>query len=125
MVQSAQNLMVASPFLVYCLLVLVGLVGALGDVTVNQWARSNQVWWWIVSCFVWVLAATIFGLMLKLHHFTFGVAVVLALVIHSITVLLGDRACYGVKLSPLQWVGILCAVLAFCFVELGRTGSGN
>lgn len=123
--QTTQNLGVASPLLVYCLLVLVGLVGALGDVTVNQWARSNQVWWWVVSCFVWVLAATIFGFVLRLHHFTFSVTVVLALVIHSITVLLIDRVCYGVKLPPLQWAGILCAVLAFCFVELGRTSSGN
>lgn len=120
MVQTAQNPMVASPLLVYCLLVLVGLIGALGDVTVNQWARSNQIWWWIVSCFVWVLAATIFGSVLKLQHFTFGVAVVLALLVHSLCVLAFDYAWYKASLSRWQWLGVVCAILALCCVELGR-----
>lgn len=105
---------------VYGVLILVGLVGAVGDAAVNQWARTHRSEWWIVSCLIWIGAATLFGVVLRWGYFSFSVAVVLALLVHSGMVLLLDRMCYGVRLAAIQWVGILCAIIAFCLLEIGR-----
>lgn len=105
---------------VYGLLTLVGIIGAMGDVAVNQWAKSHRWEWWFISCVVWIGAATLFGYLLRWHYFAFGVAVILALLVHSVCVLLFDFIWEKVSLSYLQWIGVICAVLAFCFIEIGR-----
>lgn len=105
---------------VYGVLVLVGLVGAIGDATVNQWARTSRTWWWVLSCVIWILAATLFGYVLRWRYFTFSIAVVLALLVHSAMVIFLDRMYYGVRLAAIQWVGIICAIAAFCLLEIGR-----
>lgn len=108
---------------VYGVLILVGLVGAVGDAAVNQWARSHKVGWWLVSCLIWIGAATLFGIVLRWGYFSFGISVVLALLVHAAMVLLLDRMYYGVRLASIQWAGILCAVVAFCLLEIGRQAS--
>lgn len=107
--------------LVYSLLVLVGVIGAVGDIAVNQWAKSHRFEWWLTTCAIWIGAASLFGLLLRWQHFSFGVAVILALLVHSGVVLVWDAIWEGAKLSPLQWLGIFCAVLAFCLVEAGKS----
>ncbi len=105
---------------VYGLLVLVGITGALGDIAVNQWAKSWQFNWWLVSCAIWIITATIFGVILHKGYFNFGVAVVLALLVHSGLVLLWDALWEKAHLSSLQWLGVIFALLAFCFLEVGK-----
>jgi hypothetical protein len=74
-----------SGFSVYGLLIVVGVVGAIGDATLNHWARSNRTLWLIVSYAIWIAVATLFGFVLKWDRFTFGAAVVLSLLVHSVT----------------------------------------
>lgn len=105
---------------VYGLLIIVGLVGALGDIAINQWAKSHSFEWWAASCGIWIGAATLFGLLLRWQYFEFGIAVVLALLVHSGVVLVWDAVWERANLSPLQWVGVLCALMAFCFIEIGK-----
>lgn len=106
--------------LIYGLLVAVGVLGALGDIAVNQWAKTHRFEWWLASCTIWIGAATLFGTLLRWQYFTFGIAVVLALLVHSGIVLIWDAAWERAKLSSLQWVGVILAISAFCFIELGR-----
>lgn len=108
---------------VYGVLVIVGLVGAVGDATVNQWVRSGRVLWWFVSCAIWIAAATLFGFVLWRRHFAFSIAVILALLVHSAAVLVIDRVCYSTKLTGLQWLGIVLAVVANCLMEIGKQAS--
>lgn len=106
---------------VYSLLVVVGFVGAIGDIAVNQWAKSHRVEWWLASCAIWIGAASLFGILLRWQHFSFGITVVLALLVHSGIVLVWDAIWERARLSPLQWLGVFCALLAVCLVEVGKT----
>lgn len=107
-------------FWIYGLLVMVGFIGAIGDIAVNQWAKSHRFEWWLASCAIWIGAASLFGLLLRWQYFTFGIAVILALLVHSGIALVWDATWERVRLSPLQWLGVLCAVLAFCLIEVGK-----
>lgn len=107
-------------FWVYGLLIIVGIVGAIGDIAINQWAKSHRFEWWLASCAIWIGVATLFGVLLRWQYFTFGVAVVLALLVHSALALIWDAAWERTKLSPLQWLGVFCALLAFCLIEIGK-----
>lgn len=109
-----------SAFYVYSVLVLVGIVGAVGDATVNKWALTNRPGWWILSCVIWILAATLFGFVLRWQRFTFGGAVVLALLVHQISVLFLDHLHFGGRLTRHEWIGIACASFAIYQMEVGR-----
>lgn len=109
-----------SRLLIYIVLFLVGILGAIGDIAVNQWAKNFKWQWWIVASIIWIGAATLFGLLLHWNYFGFGVAVVLALLIHSICVLVWDHLWEKVTLTPLQWIGVALAIAALCCIELGR-----
>lgn len=67
----------------FLLVVAVALSGVIGDILVNQWAKTQLVRWWILSIPVWVIAATVFGVALREKHYSFGVMVVVILLVHS------------------------------------------
>jgi hypothetical protein len=108
-------------FAVYGLLIVVGVFGAIGDATLNLWARSNRPLWLLVSYLIWIGVATLFGLVLKWERFTFGAAVVLALLVHSVAAIVIDRAYFGGRLSVWEWAGIACACAAITLIEIGRS----
>lgn len=114
-----------SPLYVYGLLVIVGFIGALGDATINEWARTSRLWWWLVSIPIWIAAATLFGYVLHWQYFNFSLAVVVALLVHSGAVLLFDRTILGARFSALQWVGVVLALLALVLLELGRSNASS
>lgn len=112
-------------FLIYTVLTFVGVMGAAGDIAINQWAKSHRWEWWVVSCLVWIATATIFGMILRWDHFKFGVAVILALLIHSICAVLFDWLWYKTNLTATQWIGIAIALIAIGFIEGGKKVEGN
>jgi len=105
---------------IYTVLVFVGIMGAAGDIAVNFWAKSHRFEWWVVSCLIWIGVATLFGVVLRWEHFAFGVAVILALLIHSICAVLFDWLWYKTNLTFAQWAGILMAIIAIGFIEGGK-----
>lgn len=108
-------------FFVYGVLFLVGIVGVIGDLIIYQWARSSRIEWWLLSSIIWIGAATLFGLVLKQGYFTFGTAVVLALLVHSLSALLIDFLYYRVALSHVSLIGVGFALVALCLIEIGRS----
>lgn len=105
---------------VYCLLVVVGVAGAIGDAALNQWAKSSRIGWLLASCVIWIGVATLFGLVLKWERFTFSAAVILALVVHSVVAVAFDRLYFSGRLSGWEWAGIVFAFAAVVFIEIGR-----
>jgi hypothetical protein len=110
-------------FAVYGLLVAVGVLGAIGDATLNQWARSNRPGWLLVSYLVWFGVATLFGIVLRWDRFTFASAVILSLVVHSLVALAIDKAYFGGRVSRWEWAGIACACAAIALFEFGRSAA--
>ncbi len=106
---------------IYSVIIAVGIVGVIGDVAVYQWARSSRIEWWILSAIIWIGAATLFGLVLRQGYFTFGTAVILALLVHSISALLIDFFYYRVTLSHISLLGVTFALIALYLIEAGRT----
>jgi drug/metabolite transporter (DMT)-like permease len=107
-------------FAVYWLLVVVGVFGAIGDTALNLWARSNRSQWLLLSYFLWIGVATLFGFILRWHRYTFGAAVVLALLVHAVAALVIDKVYFGGRLSGWEWAGLACACAAIALIEIGR-----
>lgn len=106
--------------MVWLLIVAVVLSGVAGDILMNQWAKTQLFLWWALSVPVWVLTATVFGLVLREQYYSFGVVVVIILLFHSGLVLAWDTFVENVTLAPMQWVGVVAAVIAITLIEVGR-----
>lgn len=111
--------------LILLMIFAVALLGVAGDILMNEWAKTHLIRWWVMSIPVWVLAATIFGLLLRQKHYTLGVAVVVILLIHSVFVLAWDAVIEKATLAPMQWLGIAAAVVAIILMEEGGTTVGK
>ena len=109
--------------LVYVTLAAVGILGAISDAVLNQWARTGRVSWLLAAYGCWIGVATLLGLILRWQYFSFSAAVVLFLVANSAGALLIDRHFFGRKLGSWEWAGIILAVLAMSMMEIGRSGS--
>ncbi len=105
---------------VYSVLVMVGLLGAVSDAVLNQWARTGRLGWLLAAYLAWVAVATLLGLILRWGYFGFGAAVVLFLLVNSLGALVLDRTLFSGKLSPWGWVGVGLAFAAIVCIELGR-----
>ena len=107
--------------LVYTTLLIVGIGGVAGGILVYRWAQTNRLDWWLWSVVAWILLATLFGVLLRWEYFTFGTAVVLALLIHSVSALIFDRFFNGVKLTNISLVGVIFALFALVLIDMGRS----
>jgi|SRR3989344_244963 len=104
----------------FFLAVIAAICGAVGDVLINQWAKTQNYLWWGASIPFWVAAATVFGFLLQQKHYSFSVSLIAILVIHSGIVLVWDVLVERALISPIQWVGVAAALLAIVLMEVGR-----
>jgi drug/metabolite transporter (DMT)-like permease len=110
--------------IVYAVLVTVGLMGAVSDAILNQWARTGRTSWLLAAYAAWILVATLLGLILRWNYFTFGAAVVLFLLVNSVAALALDYALFAGRLTPRGWLGIALAVAAIICIESSRPHGG-
>ncbi len=106
---------------VYTLLALSGVLGAGGDALLNQWVRTSRILWLLPALSLWIVACSLFVLLLKLNYFDFSAAVLLALLIHSLLAVFIDRLWFGGRVTNAQWVGFLFAFAALVLIETGRS----
>jgi hypothetical protein len=106
---------------VYGLLALVGLLGAVSDAVLNQWAKTSRLSWLLAAYGCWIGVATVLGLLLKQQHFSFSGAVVVFLLANTAFAILLDYLWFAGRLGTWEWAGIACAVLAMCLLEIGRS----
>lgn len=107
----------------YAAMAGLGLLGAISDATLNQWAQSNRGAWLVLSYGLWIAVATLFGLILRAEHLSFGTAVIVFLTVNSAFALALDILVFGGSLNARQGLGVLMAVGAMAMLELGRSGS--
>lgn len=110
----------ANPWLVYGLLVAIGVTGGLGDIWIFNWARSGKTWWLVVACVVWLASLILFGVLLKWDSRTFSAAFMLSSVFHVVLVVVCDLIYYGGRLSRMECAGMGFAAIAVVLLELGR-----
>lgn len=105
--------------IIVALVVLTAFFGVMGDIMVNQWAKTAHLRWLVMSVPVWMLAVTFFGLLLRQKHYSFAVAVVVVVLIHSAIALAWDHFAENAVLAPMQWVGVGVALVAIILMEVG------
>ena len=108
---------------IYVIIVLAGLLGAISDVVLNEWARTSKTGWLLAAYACWIIVATVVGFALRSGYFGFGAAIVLFLLVNSAGALMLDRLLYGTRLSLLSWMGIALAFIAIVCIEMGRDHS--
>ena len=106
--------------IVYTVLIAVGIMGALSDAILNQWARTGRTAWLLAAYASWILVATLLGYILRWNYFTFGAAVVLFLMVNSVAALALDHALFAGRLTARGWLGIGLAVAAIICIESAR-----
>ena len=106
--------------IVYAVLVAVGIMGAISDAILNQWARTGRTSWLLAAYATWILVATLLGYILRLNYFTFGTAVVLFLMVNSVAALVLDHTLFAGRLTLRGWLGIGLAVAAIVVIEWSR-----
>jgi hypothetical protein len=106
--------------IVYTVLCAVGIMGAISDAILNQWARTGRTSWLLAAYASWILVATMLGYILRLNYFTFGAAVVLFLMVNSVAALVLDHTLFAGRLTVRGWLGIALAVAAIACIESSR-----
>jgi hypothetical protein len=110
--------------LVYSVLIAIGILGAISDVILNQWAKTGRLSWLLASYASWILVATALGYVLRLNYFTFGAAVVLFLLVNSVAALVLDHTLFAGRLTFRGWLGIGLALAAIICIESSRPHPG-
>ncbi len=106
--------------LLYLVLALTGIIGAVSDAILNQWAKTHRWHWLIAAYLAWLVVATLLGLILRWQYVAFSNAVVLFLLANSLAAVVLDYRLFARRLSAWEWVGFMLAVLAICAIEIGR-----
>lgn len=104
---------------IFILVFLTALFGVAGDIFINQWAKTSLLKWIVFSIPMWTLAAILFGVVLRQKHYSFAVAVVVVVLVHSGIVLAWDHFVEKAVLTPIQWVGVATAIGAIILMEVG------
>ena len=106
--------------IVYAVLIAVGMLGAISDAILNQWAKTGRTSWLLAAYASWIVVATLLGYILRLNYFTFGAAVILFLMVNSVAALVLDHTLFAGRLTPRGWLGIALAAAAIICIEWSR-----
>jgi len=104
----------------YGLIIAVGVTGAVGDILINRWAQSRDLFSLVISYALWILSVTLLGYFLRLERYTFASAIVIAVIVHTTVAVIADIRIFGGRITNLQWIGFVFALVAFVLIELGR-----
>lgn len=94
----------------YLLILSAGLVGAIGDSFLNQYADRGGIGWLLGGYAIWILTASLFTFLLKGEVFAKGV--ILFLLANIIFAIIIGRFYLGEHFSGKQWLGIALGIIA-------------
>ncbi|MGE0103367.1 MAG: hypothetical protein AB7H86_14155 [Blastocatellales bacterium] len=106
--------------IVYSLLILIGITSGIGDILLYKWAKAAHNGWLLAAYAVWSVSIASLGLLFKMDHFSFGAAVVLATVIHLAIGVIWSLLMTDAKITMLEAMGLIFAVIAVVLLEAGR-----
>ena len=98
----------------YFLVGAVGLSSAVGDALINQYVRTNRVFWFVLGCLGWCLAAAFWSQILKSQLFAPSVALFFLGNI-GIATLIGYFY-FGDRVPMIQWLWIAVAAVVMVFI---------
>ena len=114
---------VLNPIIVYLILGVSGITGALGDIWIYNWAKTGKWHWLVLASIVWVASLVSFGLLLKWDARAFSAAFMLCSIIHIVMVICADIFYFGGRINRLEAVGMIVAIIAVILMEIGRDSS--
>jgi len=112
--------LLANPWIAYSLLILVGFTGAIADIWVYEWSRTDRSLWMLLGCVAWVISLVLFGVLLKADGAKFSSVFMLASIFHVVLVLICDLVWYGTRFNKLESIGLILAIVAVLLLELGK-----
>lgn len=105
--------------LLYSVILIIGMVGGLGDLLIYQWAKQGGAKWIVSGLAFWFVGLTLFGVVLRCGN-SLGFTFVLSAVVHIILVLGWDLLVEKTQISRLEMLGLLVAVLGILLMEVGH-----
>jgi hypothetical protein len=106
----------------WILVVLVGLSGAVADVILQQWSRTQLLAPWLYSAAGYLVFMTGLGLVIRfgeMGKFPLTIAVLLVVVVNIASLAIWDSY-KGVSFPAMQWVGMILCVAGVACLEFGR-----
>ena len=112
-----------APILTYLLLVLIGLTSGVGEILLYKGVKPLQPLLLLAAGGLWCVSLTLFGVLLRIEHFSFGAAVILATIVHLAIAIGWGLLFTGNKVSSLELAGLILAIIAVILLEAGRASS--
>lgn len=103
---------------IYFLGALAGLVGAIADGFLNQWAKNGGTGWLSAGYIGSLIMVTIFVYMLKRE--ALGMSLLIFVLSNALCGLFISRVFFGERLAPVQWIGVAFAVFALVLLDKGK-----
>src|SRR3989344_5267953 len=108
----------------WLLVVVMGILGALADIAVGQWSKTNAHGWWALGAVGYLVFMTGLGVILRVGMsqggVTLTIAVVLVVLVNIAGLAMWDSFYARVPLTAIQWAGIVLALAAVACFESGR-----
>ena len=95
-----------SPLVLYTLLAIIGITGAVGDVFIYRWANNDKLLMLASGAASWILCLYLFGLYCRASTRPLSIAFTLTAVVHIAIVVGWDVAAHGTRLNRLEWLGV-------------------
>lgn len=106
----------------WLLVLATGFVGAIADIIVNNWSRTNKHGWWILAGLSYLFFMTGLGLIVRkgiTGGYSLTVSLIIVVLVNVVFVAMWDIYC-GTQVSTWQWIGVILALVAVVCFELGR-----
>lgn len=107
----------------WLLVIFLGVIGGIADVSLNQWSKILSLNWWFVSTILFIVFMTGFGLSMRIgatRGYPLTLAVVLVLLADIMAVGLWDVLYLGTSFTFQQKFGAVLAVVAIACFESGK-----
>jgi drug/metabolite transporter (DMT)-like permease len=106
---------------------LIGSValGAVGDVLIFHWAKTNYTSYLSTGLLVWVASLMLMGYLFRYATLSLGVVVVLMILLHLMIDVSWDTFVFGHRLTNLQCCGVVLAVVAIVLLSFGKLSSAT
>ena len=110
-----------APFLIYVVLIAVGIASGIGDIALYKWAKTDVRMMLLASCLFWLISNLLLAQFFRWERFAFSIAVVLAAFVHLLVDLFWDFAYHKTRPTSLQIAGLCLGFAAVVILEISRS----
>ncbi len=110
---------------VYALVMVIGVLGAGGDLLLYAWAQSRANWQLAAGLLVWVLSLLAFAFLLRYSNRSLSVVFVMVAALHTLIVLGWDLYIQFRRPSGWEVLGMLLALAGVATIEISHALKGE